>query len=57
MKNGWEKLQFLIVCEFLDYKKQMFSVYVSNKGNNSIETLTTMIIEALINELPANSYR
>lgn len=43
------------VKEFVDYKKNMIGVYVSNKGNNSIETLTTWIIEALINELPPES--
>ena len=30
----------------------MIGVYVSNKGNHSIEKLTTRIIEVLINELP-----
>ena len=43
------------VREFLDFKKQMIGVYVSNKGNHSIEILTKMIIEALINELPSES--
>ena len=43
------------VKEFVYYKKNMIGVYVSNKGNSSIETLTTMIIEALINELPPKS--
>ncbi len=33
----------------------MIGVYVSNKGNDSIETLTTWIIEALINEIPQKS--
>ena len=43
------------VKDFLDYKKNMIGVYVSNKGNDSIETLTNWIIEALINELPPES--
>lgn len=43
------------VKDFVDYKKGMIGVYVSNKGNDSIETLTTWIIEALINELPQES--
>ncbi|WP_407381787.1 AAA family ATPase [Methanobrevibacter sp.] len=43
------------VKDFVGYKKNMIGVYVSNKGNNSIEILTTWIIEALINELPQKS--
>ena len=43
------------VKDFLDFKKNMIGVYVSNKNNNSIETLTKSIIEALINELPPQS--
>ena len=43
------------VKDFVDVKKGMIGVYVSNKGNDSIETLTTWIIEALINELPQKS--
>ena len=43
------------VKDYLDYKKNMIGVYVSNKGNDSVETLTTWIIEALINELPQKS--
>ena len=43
------------VKDYLDYKKNMIGVYVSNKGNDSIETLTNWIIEALINELPHES--
>ena len=43
------------VKDFVDYKKGMIGVYVSNKGNDSIETLATWIIEALINELPQKS--
>ena len=40
------------VKDIVDYKKGMIGVYVSNKGNDSIEVLTKRIIEALINELP-----
>lgn len=43
------------VKDYLNYKKNMIGVYVSNKGNDSIETLTNWIIEALINELPPES--
>lgn len=43
------------VKAFADYKKNMIGVYVSNKGNDSIETLTTWIIESMINELPPKS--
>ena len=43
------------VKDFVDYKKGMIGVYVSNKGNNSIEILTKEIIEGLINELPPES--
>ena len=43
------------VKDFVDYKKNMIGVYVSNKGNHSIEVLTKEIIEALINELPPKS--
>ena len=43
------------VKNFVDYKKNMIGVYVSNKGNHSIEVLTKEIIEALINELPQKS--
>ena len=40
------------VKDFVNFKKGMIGVYVSNKGNDSIEVLTKEIIEALINELP-----
>lgn len=43
------------VKEFVNYKKGMIGVYVSNKGNNSIEILTKEIIQGLINELPSES--
>ena len=43
------------VKDYVDYKKNMIGVYVSNKGNDSIEVLTKEIIEALINELPPES--
>lgn len=43
------------VKDFVDYKKGMIGVYVSNKGNNSIEILTKEIIEGLINEMPPES--
>ena len=43
------------VKDYVDYSKNMIGVYVSNKGNNSIEILTKEIIEALINELPPYS--
>lgn len=43
------------VKDFVSNKKNMIGVYVSNKGNDSIETLTTWIIEALINKLPQKS--
>lgn len=43
------------VKEYVDYSKKMIGVYVSNKGNESIEILTKEIIEALINELPPDS--
>ena len=43
------------VKDFVDYKKKMVGVYVSNKGNHSIEVLAKEIIEALINELPLES--
>lgn len=43
------------VKDFVDYKKGMIGVYVSNKGNNSIEILANWVIEALINELPPES--
>ena len=43
------------IKEFVDYKKGMIGVYVSNKGNDSIELLTKEIIEGLINELPSES--
>ena len=33
------------VKDFVAYKKNMIGVYVSNKGNDSIEKLTTIIIE------------
>lgn len=41
------------VKDYVGYKKGMVGVYVSNKGNNSIEILTKEIIEGLINELPS----
>ena len=44
-----------LVKDYVNYEKGMIGVYVSNKGNDSIETLTTWIIEALINELPQKS--
>ena len=43
------------VKDIVGSQKGMIGVYVSNKGNDSIETLTTWIIEALINELPQKS--
>ena len=43
------------VKEFVYNEKNMIGVYVSNKGNDSVETLTTWIIEALINEMPQKS--
>ena len=43
------------VKEYADYKFDMIGIYVSNKGNNSIETLANWIIEALINEMPEES--
>ena len=43
------------VKDFVDYKKGMIGVYVSNKGNDSIEILTKEIIEGLINEMPSES--
>ncbi|MBR0471065.1 MAG: AAA family ATPase [Methanosphaera sp.] len=33
----------------------IFGAYVSNKGNNSVETLTSMIIESIFNEMPQDS--
>ena len=33
----------------------LFGAYVSNKGNNSVETLTSMIIESIFNEMPQDS--
>ncbi len=47
------------VAEFVKYYAQvkfdMVGVYVSNKGNNSIEHLTSEIIEAILNELPSQN--
>ena len=43
------------VQNFSCNKKNMIKVYVSNKGNHSIENLTLWVIEALINEMPQES--
>lgn len=40
------------VQNFLEVRYNMLGVYVSNKGNNSVEELTAMIIEAVFNKLP-----
>lgn len=45
----------VFVKEFVNYKKGMIGVYVSNKDNDSIEILTKEIIQGLINELPSES--
>ena len=43
------------VKDYVSYNENMIGVYVSNKGNDSIEVLTKEIIEALINELPPDN--
>ena len=45
----------MFVKEYVDYSKNMIGVYVSNKGNDSVENLTKEIIEALINELSSQT--
>lgn len=43
------------VKEYLNYSKNIIGVYVSNRGNHSIDELSKKIIEALVNQLPENS--
>ncbi len=45
------------VKNFLENNYDMIGVYVSNKGNHSLESLVNSIIEALINEIPKNSLK
>lgn len=45
------------VKKYLESNFKMLGVYISNKGNDSVETLTSLIIESIFNELPHDSLK
>lgn len=58
VKRGMGKTSLAnYVKNFLENNYDMIGVYVSNKGNHSLESLVNSIIEALINEIPKNSLK